>query len=242
LLSTLTLTGIVESYDYFSKVWWSQKNEKFLLKEDWCDALQADKFGHFFASYVLADYYQNLLLWANFDTAKAKCISFFATSIYEIIFVELTDGFTTKWGFSISDVLCDLLGSYFATYSSLNKRIEFKISYTPSKSSWLNYITKGSLKDALYRKQITTDYDGMTFWIIYNKNWIINPAIGYSIENVYKANAYREFFLSFDFNLIKIIPTKSKELFLIKKFLNYFHLPSPALQIYPYFKFYLFFF
>lgn len=246
------------TYDYFNQVWWKPtKVKKFTLREDWNDLLRADKAGHFYFSYVLSDVYKSIFKWVGFSGKTSAFLGAGISVIYEVGVVELTDGFTTRWGFSPSDAVLDVLGAFFPVaqeyFPGLNS-ITFKFSYTPSGYTWLDYLRVGSLKDALYKKQFHTDYEGMTFWASFEFQKLlphkiekfipdfINLAIGYSVKNInYAGRGYSELYIAIDFNLLKI-DTKIDILNRVIRTLNYIHLPAPTLRIKPGFKFYYLYF
>ncbi|CUT04073.1 DUF2279 domain-containing protein [Candidatus Chrysopegis kryptomonas] len=246
------------TYDYFNRVWWKPtKVKKFIWRDDWNDLIRADKAGHFYFSYVLSDAYKSIFKWVGFN---GKTSSFFGAGIsviYEVGVVELTDGFTTRWGFSPSDAISDILGAFFPVaqefFPSLNS-VAFKWSYTPSGYTWLDYLKIGSLKDALYKKQFHTDYEGMTFWMSLDfqkflpekiEKFIpdfLNLAIGYSVKDInYAGRGYSEIYLALDYDLLKV-NTKSDILNRIIHTLNYIHFPAPTLRIKPNVKFYYLYF
>ncbi len=248
----------VLTYDYFNRVWWKPtKVKKFIWRDDWNDVIRADKAGHFYFSYVLSDVYKRIFNWVGFSP---KISSFWGAGIsifYEVGIVELTDGFTTRWGFSPSDAVMDIVGAFFPVaqeYLSSLKMITFKWSYTPSGYTWLDYLRVGSLKDALYKKQFHTDYEGMIFWMSFEfkkllpqevKRFIpnfLNLAIGYSVKDInYAGRGYSEIYIALDYNLLKV-NTGSKFLNGVIRTLNYIHFPAPTLKVKPRVKFYYLYF
>ncbi len=246
------------TYDYFNRVWWKPtKVKRFIWRDDWNDVLKADKAGHLYVSYVLSDVYKSIFKWVGFDGKAASFLGAGISILYEVGVVELTDGFTTQWGFSPSDVVSDLAGAFFPVaqeYFPGLQTITLKFSYTPSGYTWLDYLRVGSLKDALYKKQFHTDYDGMTFWMSFEFQKLLpeqverfipdflNLAFGYAARNInYRGSGYTEIFIAIDYNLLKV-DTKIDILNRIIHTLNYIHLPAPTLRIKPKLKFYYLYF
>ncbi|MEN3038103.1 MAG: DUF2279 domain-containing protein [Candidatus Kryptonium sp.] len=248
----------VLTYNYFNTVWWKPtKVKKFIWRDDWNDLVRADKAGHFYVSYVISDAYKNIFKWVGFSEKTSAFIGAGISTFYEVGVVELTDGFTTQWGFSPTDVVMNLLGALFPVaqeYLPSLKNITFKWSYTPSGYTWSDYLRFGSFRDALYKKQFHTDYEGMTFWMSFEFQEFlperieklipdfINLALGYRVRDVnYAGSGYSELYIAIDFNLLKI-DTKVGILNGFIRALNYIHLPAPTLRVKPKFKFYYLYF
>jgi hypothetical protein len=253
-----TLGFGVVTYDYFNQVWWKPTRvKKFVWRDDWNDVLKADKAGHFYFSYVLSDVYKNLFKWVGFSSKTSAFLGAGISVVYEVGVVELTDGFTTQWGFSPSDAISDVFGAFFPVvqeYIPALKIFSFKWSYTPSGYTWLDYFRFGSLKDALYKKQFHTDYSGMTFWASVDFQELLpekfekfipdflNIAVGYSVKEInYAGRGYSEVFLGIDYNFLKI-DTGSEFFNKVLRALNYIHFPAPTLRIKPKVKFYYLYF
>jgi len=248
----------VLTYDYFNRVWWKQtKVKKFVWRDDWNDVIRADKAGHFYFSYLLSDVYKSIFKWVGFSPKTSSFLGAGISVLYEVGVVELTDGFTTRWGFSPTDAISDIVGAFFPVaqeYLPSLQAITFKLSYTPSGYTWLDYLRVGSLKDALYKKQFHTDYEGMTFWMSFEFKKILpdeiekfipdflNLAIGYSVKDInYAGRGYSEIYIAVDYNLLKV-NTGSDFINRIIRTLNYIHFPAPTLKIKPYVRFYYLYF
>jgi hypothetical protein len=248
----------VLTYDYFNQVWWKPtKVKKFVWRDDWNDLLKADKAGHLYFSYVLSDAYKSIFQWVGFNPKASAFLGAGISVIYEVGVVELTDGFTTRWGFSPTDIIADIVGAFFPVaqeYLPLLQAINFKLSYTPSGYTWFDYLRVGSLKDALYKKQFHTDYEGMTFWMSLDFQRFLpseverlipdflNFAIGYSVKNInYAGRGYSEIYIAIDYNLLKV-DTGLDILNRIIRTLNYIHFPAPTLRVKPGLKFYYLYF
>lgn len=248
----------VLTYNYFNRVWWKPtKVKKFVWRDDWNDVVKADKAGHLYFSYVLSDAYKSIFQWVGFDSKTSAFLGAGISVIYEVGAVELTDGFTTRWGFSPTDAIADIVGAFFPVaqeYLPSLQAINFKLSYTPSGYTWSDYLRVGSLKDALYKKQFHTDYEGMTFWMSFDfqrflpkevERFIpdfLNFAIGYSVKNInYSGRGYSEIYVAIDYNLLKV-DTGLDILNRMIRTLNYIHFPAPTLRVKPGIKFYYLYF
>ncbi len=248
----------VLTYDYFNQVWWKPtKVKKFVWRDDWDDLIKADKAGHLYFSYVLSDAYKGIFKWVGFNSRTSAFLGAGISVIYEVGVVELTDGFTTRWGFSPTDVIANIVGAFFPVaqeYFPSLQAITFKLSYTPSGYTWFDYLRIGSLKDALYKKQFHTDYEGMTFWISFDFQRLLpreikrlipdflNLAVGYSVKNInYAGKGYSEIYIAIDYDLLKV-DTGLDILNRIIRTLNYIHFPAPTLRVKPRVKFYYLYF
>ncbi|MGH2574814.1 MAG: hypothetical protein ACRDFC_03835, partial [Ignavibacteria bacterium] len=118
------------------------------------------------------------------------------------------------------------------------QNINFKWSFKPK---WL----KGKAENV---DDLLDDYTNMTFWLSVSPEGLLPKeiskiypgflafAIGLSIKNAShlrgSTNAYREWFLSLDYDINKL-PGNSEFLKKLKKILNFYHFPAPAVRISP---------
>jgi hypothetical protein len=99
-----------------------------------------------------------------------------------------------------------------------------------------------------YLEQALKDYNGQTYWLSANvwsfakdsnfPKWL-NIAFGFGADgllygedspsNQFSQNPFRQFYLSFDIDLVKI-PTKSKFLKSVFSVINFIKIPAPALE------------
>jgi len=165
------------------------------------------------------------------------------------IAIDVKDGYSPEWGFSVFDVLSGTLGGFYPMaerYIPVFKYVDLKWSY------WIN--TK-----AYYRQShtgiFTDDYCNQTFWAsfkpyrllpaaarAYYPSWLAIAA-GLSIDEGvfikhYEGTPHREVYIALDYDLEAFRPQSRMARTLIKS-LNYFKLPAPAIQVYPEFHWYL---
>jgi len=173
LLPAILITGgIVGAILSLGAVWWwdrsgftgkwKWKNEGFFGKNTYAGG--ADKFGHFYATYVeyrtMVSLYE--LIGMNHDNAlllSALAIFLLSTG------VELVDAFT-PYGFAYEDVIFNTLGlglGYLCEkYPKVDSLIGFRLNYIPS-SRYLE-MEKGTDFVKKYISLIN-DYNGMTFFL-----------------------------------------------------------------------------
>lgn len=230
----------------FDKGWWDDQNSHFHFENDFDYALNLDKFGHFGAGVILAEGFYEGYRWAGaseFQSYLFAGLSAFATHVA----IDVKDGFSPEWGFSIFDVLSGTLGGFFPMaerYIPIFKYVDLKWSY------WIN--TK-----VYYRKSdtgiFTDDYVNQTFWASfkpyrvlpaaaqkYYPSWLA-VAVGLSIDEkmfTTKQHPRREVYLALDYDLEAFRP-QSRLARQVIKFLNYFKLPAPAIQVYPKFHWFM---
>ncbi|MEZ4954488.1 MAG: DUF2279 domain-containing protein [Saprospiraceae bacterium] len=169
-----------------------------------------DKAGHFHAAYVQSKYAFKGALWTGMDRRKAMWTGVgVATGIQATI--EIMDGFSEEWGFSVGDIAFNTLGaSLFAAQEMLwqEQRILMKVSSTqpdyPRSPVFSidggHQTTLRQRADELYGSSpsevFLKDYNAMTIWASFNikaftskKNgkfpaWL-NAAFGLGASNIY---------------------------------------------------------
>ena len=124
------------------------------------------------------------------------------------------------------------------------QRITLKYSFHQTRYADIRPETLGSG----FFEQALKDYNGQTYWLSANiwsfakdsnfPKWL-NIAFGYGAEgmlygenlptNAIPQNPFRQFYLSFDIDLVKI-PTKSKFLKSVFSVINFIKIPAPALE------------
>ena len=232
----------------FKKGWWDEGGGRFRFENDFDYALNLDKFGHFASGVIMGESFYEGYRWAGvseFYSYLFAGLSAFATHVA----IDVKDGFSPEWGFSVFDVLSGTLGGFLPMaerYVPVFKYVDLKWSY------WIN--TK-----AYYRQSktgvFTDDYCNQTFWASfkihrmlpkaarqYYPSWLAIAA-GLSIdEGVFlhdkDVTPHREVYIALDYDLEAFRPQSRMARTLIK-YLNYFKLPAPTVQVYPEFHWYL---
>ena len=210
--------------------------------------MNLDKLGHFAAGVILGESFYEAYHWAGvseFQSYLYAGLSAMATHIA----IDVKDGYSPEWGFSVFDVLSGTLGGFLSMaerYIPVFKYVDLKWSY------WIN--TK-----AYYRQSdtgiFTDDYCNQTFWAsfkpyrllpasvrAYYPSWLAFAA-GLSIDEGvfirhYEGTPHREVYLALDYDLEAVRP-QSRLARTFVKYLNYFKLPAPTIQVYPEFHWYL---
>jgi len=183
---------------------------------------QVDKCGHFFTAYYESVIGINTLKWSGMNKNKAILYG----SLWGILLqtsIEIFDGYSANWGFSVTDMTANIGGSLLAFGQQKlwnEQKIQLKFSFWPS-----NLASKRpeELGSGLIEQSIK-DYNGETYWLstgfrnIFPKaefipNWL-NISVGYGAEGMLGGftnpdpyeyiSRYRQFYLSFDVNTLKM--------------------------------------
>ena len=206
--------------------------------------LQMDKMGHITTSYYSGVNGIKLYRWAGIDEKKAIWIGGLRGTFYNSI-IEILDGFSENWGASMGDLASNSFGSFIAISQELywqEQRILIKYSYSRSDLSYENSELFG---DNFFQRTFK-DYNGQTYWISMNINSIfkadnsqfpdwLNLALGHSAKDMTSPNntsndgRYRQLFLSFDIDLMRI-KSKNKILNVLSNVFGYIKIPFPTVE------------
>lgn len=224
----------------------------FHLLNDNAEWLQIDKAGHATTSYYIGKIGYEALKWSGVKENKAIWYGGLYGSVY-LLTIEILDGFSAEWGFSLGDFTANTFGSALFISQQLawhEQRIMLK--YSTHFTDYAQY--RPNLMGNNWPQRIIKDYNGCTYWLSGNihsflpKNsgfpkWL-NIAIGYGAEGMIGANSnpavfdgkkmptferYRQFYLSLDIDLTRI-PTKSKTLDLLFDLIGFIKIPLPTLE------------
>ncbi|TAG51690.1 MAG: DUF2279 domain-containing protein [Cytophagales bacterium] len=227
---------------FFYILWYSQQmSGSFHFFDDSKEWLFMDKMGHFYSSFVLS--------WVFIEFLKLNSIHIRWYSgifgFYFLLPIEIMDGFSMGYGFSIYDFIVNLIGSVVAYIQFFFFK---KIIILPKFSflqSGLAHI-RPELLGYDFITQCFKDYNGQIYWLNISPNFLFKTnifpkwlllSVGYSAfgmlgghdngsfsENYPNKNrtASFHFSLDIDWNCIK---TKSKFTKLFLCFLSFFKIP-----------------
>ena len=149
-------------YIHQRNTWWSGERQKFHFVEDWVYALQVDKVGHSYGTYVCSWIFTEGLLVSGVSRDLSPILGSAMGLAYET-YVEIEDGFGGNWGFSPSDFYFDAVGAIFQAaqwYVPELQNVNFKWQYAPAE--WLG-------KPVINRDHnFMDDYNASTFWLSFN--------------------------------------------------------------------------
>ena len=241
--STIIGIGYTGSIFGLQQVWYKDSYQKdFHFFNDGRNWLQMDKAGHFYTSYHLARELSGLYKWSGVSKNKANIIGSSIGFSY-LACLELMDGFSKDWGFSIWDLSANFGGTavYVGQDILFSKQIFLpKFSFHTTKYAAL----RPEILGKSFAEQLLKDYNGQTYWLSFSpRNFGQNQfpkwlclSLGYSADakivgssEIYQNyTARREYLFSMDidFTQIKVQRPFLKMLF---KQINTLKIPFPAL-------------
>lgn len=248
-----SVLGLAGTTILLNEAWYKDHpRSSFHLYNDWGEWLQTDKTGHIAASYSISLAGIHLMKQTGMPGRRAA----WAGGAYGPVFlsvIEILDGFSENWGFSIPDMAANFAGSALAISQEifLEQQV-IRIKYSYHESGLAQY-----RPDALGRnlpERMLKDYNGQTHWVSANIEGIsgksgrfpewLNISLGYSAYgmlgghyNPALANGnelpvidrHRQFYLSPDIDLSKI-RTGSDTVNAILRSLNFIKVPAPAIE------------
>ena len=254
-VASLTLAAYGAAYWLvFEKGWWDDENSHFHFENDFDYALNLDKLGHFAAGVALGEGFYEGYRWAGATEFQSYLFAGLSAMMTHIA-IDVKDGYSPEWGFSIFDVLSGTLGGFLPMaerYIPLFKYVDLKWSY------WINsraYYDQGKYDGKDHTEIFTDDYVNQTFWASFKPyrllpagarsfypSWLA-IAVGLSIDEGvfiknYEGTPHREVYIALDYDLEAFRP-QSRMARTIIKWLNYFKFPAPAVQVYPEYHWFL---
>lgn len=187
------------------------ERSSFQFFNDWGEWEHQDKAGHLLTAYHEAQWVFQGARWTGMSRRSSLWTGVAVASGLQLT-VEVMDGFSAKWGFSMPDVAFNTLGvGLFASQELLwqEQRIGLKVSSTPKSypDLWVQS-TDGSSQSSLqaragelfgsgYPESFFKDYNALITWVSVNPAafmgsrkprflpvWL-NVAVGYGAENMF---------------------------------------------------------
>lgn len=229
-----------------ANAWWADSRGPFHIVEDIEYAKGLDKGGHFFAAHTMSTLLGDMLMECGFNKEEATLLGGGMGLAY-MTYVEVEDGFATKWGFSPSDAIANSVGVGFYVaqhYVPWLENFSPRWSYVPAEWTGARPINE---RPATF----IDDYNSTTFWLAMDvENLLPNGAadiwpdwlmvsVGYGIRNYAVVDGSGipqpvsgKFLIGLDYNWLKIIPEAKFGFFnYVRFFLNKVRLPGPTLEI-----------
>ena len=199
-------------YNYWYKDQGLGKFHFFNDCNEWCNM---DKIGHVYSAYNQSSIFYEMARWTGLPESKSIWFGIFAGSLMQST-IEVLDGFSPKWGFSVCDIAANTTGlgmfyiqqRYWKEQKILLKVSSYPGAYSGEKiydSTHRYYTTLEDRADALFGssflERYLKDYNAQSYWLSFNlralshcekfPSWL-NLAIGYSGENMFGgyANAW----------------------------------------------------
>ena len=193
--------GAFSLYEFWYKDF---EQESFHFFDDFGEWSNVDKMGHIHASYSQSNIIYKGYKWSGQSEDKAILWSSVTSLAFQSA-IDVMDGFSSGWGFSISDYSANLIGvSVFAIQQKIwhEQKVNLKMSYWPenypvtpvlqSTSISINDRAR-SLFGTTLPEQFLKDYNAQTYWLSFHPALIfpnlempkwLNLAIGYGADNM----------------------------------------------------------
>jgi len=200
--------GYGSSTYLLNNAWYSEyQRSSFHFFNDWREWENMDKIGHVYSAQFQSIYAYNLYKWSGLENKKAILFGSLTSILFQST-IEVLDGFSSKWGFSVFDFGANLTGtSLFAFQQSIwnEQRIMIKmgggsriysgrVSSTDNSHSLLLSQRANDLFGSSFPSRFLKDYNEQTYWLSINLSsfgvaqnlpkWL-NIAVGYGAENMY---------------------------------------------------------
>lgn len=213
---------------------------------------QMDKFGHVWDAYSIAKPLMKCYRWAGYDNKHSTLYASGIAFLYQTT-IEVFDGFSSEWGFSAGDVLCNTLGTgLFAVQQLCAEKQWVVLKYSFHQTKYAQY--RPSVLGSNLAENILKDYNGLTYWMSFNPSsffrkeavfpkWL-SVSIGFGAEGMTGGESnpavvdgkaipsfqrYRQYYAGLDFDLARI-PVKNWYLNALFKLINIVRLPAPAIE------------
>ncbi len=157
---------------------------------------QVDKVGHCYTAYIESQWSTMAFKWAGMKKNKAAILGGLTGFTLQTT-IEILDGFSSKWGFSVGDISANTLGSAINVSQNIlwnEQRIRLKFSSHPVKYTTDVTPRARDLYGASIPELVMKDYNGQTYWLSVNPSMFIskennfpkwlNIAIGYGAEGM----------------------------------------------------------
>lgn len=201
------VAGYAGSLTGLSIMWYSkQPRSSFHFFDDNGEWLQIDKAGHFYSAYELSRTSHALWRWAGVPRKKAIWIGGLSGLAFQSI-VEVMDGFSSEYGFSVGDYISNIAGSALFVSQQLTwdeQKVKLKFSSFPRAYRSFDLQQRaGDLYGSSLPERILKDYNRQNYWLsadvrsLFNaKQWPgwLNVAVGYGAEDMFggRSNVARD--------------------------------------------------
>lgn len=177
--------------------WYSgYPRSKFHLFNDLGEWQQVDKIGHMYSAYWLAQSSGSLFKWSGVNAKRAALYGAGMGIAYESV-IEILDGFSAQWGFSLGDMLANTSGSLLYAAQEVawsEQRIQLKFSSHRVSYNEVDLVKCANQKyGSSFVERTLKDYNGQTYWLSANiwsfakksnfPKWL-NIALGYGAQGM----------------------------------------------------------
>lgn len=129
---------------------------------------QTDKYGHIYTAYIQSKMLTDMFRWTGIKPMPSailgSSVAFVTSST-----IEIFDGFSQKWGASMSDIGANFIGSaFYLGQEFVFKKQILKLKYSITLNTYQDPILKAR-SDDLYGtnilQKVVKDYNGSTHWL-----------------------------------------------------------------------------
>lgn len=236
-------------YYLMHKAWWTQKSRSFHIDRDrdYKYANNLDKLGHFQGGLWAADFYNSIFNNMGYTKKQSGWYALAMTAGFQTL-IEIKDGFSPHWGFSIGDVSAGALGGLWIVgkqHSEFIHQTDFKFSY------WVHSTKYFEITEHKVPFFHADDYLNQTYWFSTPINYLtankikglpdwLNLSVGFGIDadtwsnKVLGEGGKWELFFAPDINLEKLFKPKKAFWKTVVHAFNYIKFPMPTIQMGPY--------
>jgi hypothetical protein len=246
------LVALATTITLYQQGWYADSTVgPFNFKVDWGYSRQFDKLGHTFAGWMSSYCSYEAFIASGLSKDDAALWGSIGGLFFQT-FIEVQDGFHRTYGFDWTDEAANTLGAgYFYAQRKFPELQNFNLKWSVGTSG------RDSARNAaqMHSRLIVDDYDRQNVWLSvkvhnllpepaqqYWPRWL-QLAVGVGVKDVELTgyDAYRTLYVSLDYDLVALMPDLGPFGNWLVQGINNFHLPAPALQIYPDVKFALLF-
>lgn len=204
----LAASGSVAGYGFslaeLSHAWYKNYPQtSFHFFNDNNDWLQVDKAGHVFGTYTVGRMSREVWRWAGLGRKKQIWIGGLSGAAFMTV-IEVLDGYSSNWGFSLGDMAANLGGSGLLIAQELawnEQRVHLKFSF--HKNTYADPVLSQRANNLFGRRgweHVLKDYNGQTYWASVNlKSFLkkskipawLNIAVGYGAEGMFGGSENR---------------------------------------------------
>lgn len=181
-----------------NKAWYANyPRSKFHFYNDSKEWLQVDKIGHGWSAYWGAQFSTALFRWSGVKKKNAALYGA-GMGIAYVTVIEILDGFSAEWGFSVGDIAANTGGALLFSaqeYAWGEQRIQYKFSSQFKKYPDAELQQRADhLYGSSIPERILKDYNHQTYWLSVNPSsfmkhtkfpkWL-NIAVGYGADGMY---------------------------------------------------------
>lgn len=198
LAAGASVVGYGASLTELSHAWYKNYPQtSFHFFNDNNDWLQVDKAGHVFGAYSAGRISMEVWRWAGLPRKQRIWIGGLSGAAFMTV-IEVLDGYSSGWGFSLGDMTANLGGSGLFISQELawnEQRIHLKFSF--HKNTYTDPLLSQRANNLFGRRgweHILKDYNGQTYWAsanlksFFKKSTIpawLNIAVGYGAEGMF---------------------------------------------------------